>query len=981
MKNLLLIPLQLRLFCIFSVATISINAQTDCTHNVSTDPSNPTNSSLPVVLDEFGNITPTGDLYLNGFDWLATSGGIYTQYATDNMFFAGAPYVMNNIMSTSIPEYNYISANVAPLLENGWELLLVNLGRFPNDSDIIPIGSNDNTAFPYIALYNKYSGIIRVFTNFGDDSDAGQGGNALQITLGFEYPNIQDVSGILRLYGGVDQALNETTNLVKANAIVVKPAQGSHWASADFQMSYDPCTCFTTTRLQIGISSFLTSDIKLKGRSVSIEDALTDGSGNVNPTVQDFLNGFELTATGEADDGIIIYKNIISAIDEYTDKFQKYKDNLALVAEHNEKVERNLLLLKAGKFVLGALTGVGATGATTVAVEAIGASTSTANALLELKKGFVNVNNAGQKFFDTKKVMDAVKAILGEEGKTFIANNFEVKTKPSSPTMPTVTLSEMVYAGTLTTPASVGAVSFYSPGVYGSSTTGSPALTSYYEYPIYNEVLGTFALLRKPRIKISKTLVETRNDLFDVVHQNIWTMKDELYLTRYQNWEWNYQIQLNEDLKFAINDVPDVKSYSVKAAYVVKAKVTDQNLSWLSSDYRYINARQGSENVNVQSTNSETDTLGYPIISGDEPFEHYAPHFYSTLGSPPPAMDIDITHETIVAQTPFIPIDAFKPFTAGISLMNEGISFKSYDDVSAYDPASHSLDPIPMNAVGFQYDFEVELKLMVDIEFNTLNSDGEYNSTTMLLTYPINDIYESPSELVPNLPGSLKNIGQYENVREYGDIHFSGQEVPGCSRLGMIGGGDIYACYAIDEIIINGDITAANDGTQVMMRAGNQITTTAESSISPEVHREIFSVYDYSNPMPKVNQQYVNDFCQGTNGQNYAYAASSYVPQGPKSFTTTQNPPESENMEDDSYGIRVYPNPTREILNVQFNFGEGASGEFVIYDLLGTKVHSLNLVNDHKIETLNISELSAGTYIYSYLINGAQKSTGKIVVQ
>jgi len=181
--------------------TILSFGQTDCKNNVSTDYLNSSNNNLPNGVFNGVNIAPN---YLNGFNWVPRNGTTLIQYSPSNIVFDNSPIVMKNIMSPSIPEYAYLYGQGVkePLIIDGWELLLVNLGYYPDNVTIIPAAADDNIAFPYIVLYNRYSGIIRVYTNFGTDSDAGQGGNAMTITVGFESDNVGPFRGRYLLCNG-----------------------------------------------------------------------------------------------------------------------------------------------------------------------------------------------------------------------------------------------------------------------------------------------------------------------------------------------------------------------------------------------------------------------------------------------------------------------------------------------------------------------------------------------------------------------------------------------------------------------------------------------------------------------------------------------------------------------------------------------------------------------------------------------------------
>jgi len=113
---------------------------TQCVNNVSTNPNNPTNNSLPDV----GSMTPYiyDQRYLNGFDWWTPN-----QYVLNNMQYnPNQPYGnMSNIQSAIIlNDYNYLNKALGAeemTPQNGWELLLSNLGYYPDN--VTPHNYND----------------------------------------------------------------------------------------------------------------------------------------------------------------------------------------------------------------------------------------------------------------------------------------------------------------------------------------------------------------------------------------------------------------------------------------------------------------------------------------------------------------------------------------------------------------------------------------------------------------------------------------------------------------------------------------------------------------------------------------------------------------------------------------------------------------------------------------------------------------------
>lgn len=75
--------------------------------------------------------------------------------------------------------------------------------------------------------------------------------------------------------------------------------------------------------------------------------------------------------------------------------------------------------------------------------------------------------------------------------------------------------------------------------------------------------------------------------------------------------------------------------------------------------------------------------------------------------------------------------------------------------------------------------------------------------------------------------------------------------------------------------------------------------------------------------------------------------------------------------------IKVFPNPSKGVINV--NLGENLSGEttYVLYDIQGRVV--MNKKSNAAMETLNVENVSNGVYLLS-IENGAEKTTQKIII-
>ncbi|QNL21100.1 hypothetical protein HZR84_03815 [Hyphobacterium sp. CCMP332] len=301
-------------------------SQGNCVKGISTNPANPINNEFQ------GLINP----------WLNTS---FEVAPIDENGFGFEPLNMNNTAGWSVP--NYVSGNllmvspyddgvpgrpelyeVVPFeerdfhWEDGWELLWVGLGYYPNGEPVNSTNPNrvystsqnvKHPSVPYIIMYNRYRGVIRIFANILSELTAYDHVNVyleFNNTSGLTSP----VSGLLRHVRSYDQALDKNTVGVSAVSNHANAGNQTNWFSTDIQIGFDPCTCYFGSKLRLRFEGVDVSDLVLKGRSVTIEDELFDENGDPKDYAQiDFLNVRDFNSEPA---GNIIYKRIEGMIDD-----------------------------------------------------------------------------------------------------------------------------------------------------------------------------------------------------------------------------------------------------------------------------------------------------------------------------------------------------------------------------------------------------------------------------------------------------------------------------------------------------------------------------------------------------------------------------------------------------------------------------------------------------------------------------------------
>ena len=212
------------------------------TNGITTNPAAPVNTHRPSRL--------------NWFDWTQPS------------------YLLNlgvtNISATSIPSPFFTTDNgnivhfydpadgirdVSPA--QGWELIKMDFGYVNNTTPASP-----GTTQPYMILYNKFRGILRVF--FATVQTFPVTGATVRVVFSSNsgmQTSLLDYQASLK---PVDAAFERNPELTSVVEYLQQPLR---WWYADYPMQYDPCTCLYSSSLEIHLVFDNVSNINLAGTS------------------------------------------------------------------------------------------------------------------------------------------------------------------------------------------------------------------------------------------------------------------------------------------------------------------------------------------------------------------------------------------------------------------------------------------------------------------------------------------------------------------------------------------------------------------------------------------------------------------------------------------------------------------------------------------------------------------------------------------
>ncbi len=297
-----------------------------------------TNSSIYLTAQHCSEITNTQPgTTINVFDWtqeyydfVIGTPGSPTFESVQSPFFDGNPsndniYHINNVTPKDFDD------------NNGWELVQNHFGT-----------SSDPVSTPYLVLYNRYEGVLRVFVWIQQSLE---GYTKAELTFKF-FSDEQYQTAALNLINNPNTALNawlRDNEMHTPNSYINQV--GGFWLFADYPITYDPCTCNYSSTLQVlaDLIDVSTITLQMEGGG-TIEQIL--GGGNSTPSFGKLVDGAIKNGT-KVSKSITGYKNTAEEIyDNYKLKLaqedgtiKNYNDlTPAEQAKEDEKFKKNVSL-------------------------------------------------------------------------------------------------------------------------------------------------------------------------------------------------------------------------------------------------------------------------------------------------------------------------------------------------------------------------------------------------------------------------------------------------------------------------------------------------------------------------------------------------------------------------------------------------------------------------------------------------------------
>ena len=425
------------------------------------------------------------DFHTNTFDWTAPQWNIHLNgypNSTINNFFSVTGQDYSQFIAKGI-----IDSDFHP--EDGWELIKRDFGYLADGT----VNQYSNGG-PYLILYNKYSAVLRVIAAF-----PGIGAQqSISIHLAFiekkdnnTNPNLTNevISGLFGNYSAIAQTMSEKSPIKGAYTSARYPGNADLFFFADFQLDYDPCTCLFESALKVSFSLYNEFDLQLSGKSFGVSTTIHEDDASGYSTQKDAYTWLTSVYTdGSTNDG-----NTEGGLLRYDDlnEFIADASSNAFKNSNTEKLKSDLEEFGKVLSAVGSIVALDFARKAVLSTDKIDADPAAATT----DDGASDGEAAKSGLEAIASVVDVFTGLIGNH---------------SEPTA-SVIYSQMELVGTLkeTVPFSDD-INFANPGSFGSQNkpeynNGQPSPlnpTGEFDpdYPIYNEVLGVFAVLNKPII-------------------------------------------------------------------------------------------------------------------------------------------------------------------------------------------------------------------------------------------------------------------------------------------------------------------------------------------------------------------------------------------------------------------------------------------------------------------------------------------------
>ncbi len=530
---------------------------------------------------------------------------------------------------------------------------------------------------------------------------------------------------------------------------------------------------------------------------------------------------------------------------------------------------------------------------------------------------------AMKKVLKTQAAVDKSKAMLeatyyaaSAAGKYTDAYASRLKESNQAPGLPSVLHGEMRIKGKLTDRDPTTVVTFGNPGSKNTPLMGEnyiigqpgPDLPL---YPFYNEPLGIFALMETPQVNLYYGFdgpeIPTIDNGVDINGNPITPIPKKIY-DRHR-----IVLKLNGDIKYHINPSTNYNKDATRVLFSLK-----------------MNTQAPNNAMHSKFNNFETRH----IIDNQ-----FNKHYF--------------------LQTPYLPASCFQSMISEIDFSN--LVFNSYfDGVQSIPRGAAIVKPDPR---------DITLSVMVILESNSLNKDGDPNRAVHFFTYPVT--YQDIEINRLNQPYDIENMGVH-NLNSY----TMSPAYPDQLTYQNLAITSIFNVTATNKVNFqNGNLTSSSTSK---FTAGDYIEVLPEYDINVSGAGEV--ILEIFEPELQFNCEYDNTGLLSETQLEQQCTGNKYKANeilNKKDGSVYRKPTKDGTLKHNSFSIGIHPNPANTAFEITTN--AVADYQISITDITGRVVLTVDINQGNKAN-LDVSQLQNGIYFVQVNGNG-HTTTQKIIVR
>ncbi len=963
---------------------------------ISTNPNNPKNTELPSSRLQ----------YKNQFNWAKTTTHnsvavipINSAANWDRSFIpSGSTFNMTSPFTSFMDdEYRYLyqkpGINPAELdwhWQDGWELIWVNLGWYPDNITTISTNPAHRTS-PYFVLYNRYTGKLRFFGNHFQQM--GISNTAQNIDLNIHMSS-HNKSGIFRHVGNYDQALDQKTKFWNLYSNNKHPNDNGRFYSTDFQLGYDPCMCHYESALTFHVQENANWNVNLTGRSITM-----------NSSINDYPPGFLTNRTWMEDSltadfgGSLIYKNFSDLNDKYEKELTEYEKKLATYNKPQNLVYREIINLSKDLVK---------NGVPTAAMPFVGPGIrSMVKTFMKNYPGSYDEDNPKEL---AKGIIKTADGVLGR-GFDYLVKQYinpDIVSKPVKPTMPSASFSEMVIGGSISHSKNYKLFETAAPGSFDVASNTFDV----FNYPIYNKPTGLYALLKTPRLSFGNFVgaVNEKNVISEptIDLERDWTIiqlfgtfngflhnRHERVVSRTKVFgkhdvSQDIVFKLDEQLLYKLNRNLDINndktnilvSFQVELEGNLPSKFHNNNTvlneKRLEVDISQSNFEILHHESHVSSNEREKIVLEIPWTKIDNTFKHlYGGRVNLTAHYEIGTLDLK---QIVIANT----------VTQNILRSWSELEFiHNTEGLGKFNEETKEVEPLSRSAEVATTIKSIKMKVLTDITFDQLSSKGGELNTTQVFTYLLYD-KDKNIDLIESKGRWLSN-SETENLSKSASstpiLTLTNEHItPNSTYVSFTKGNELW--IRADEVHVVGNTTVM-PGLKVILfltKGGNGVKLFPGAKLNPDIQIRFgdkYERYPWNNLTFEATNNQVNSFCSNKNTEYKANQSNaSMIPKDTEDVENTEEvipelPTETNNSLPNP--SQIFPNPNNGNFMVAFERVLDVDGELTLADFSGRIIQTEQLKKGTSRFQVVAHNLSSGIY-FATISHKGQKSTHKVMV-